>query len=217
MSRIRPGVSVPGSSVGSCSASASAALAQRADAHSDPPGRRDRRRASRRPAPPASASSRSMASWRSSIASKPKSARSAMPPTIRRTTGSERPVERRLEDDAVRHRHAPIVPHPTTRSPSIRHAVWPGAAPPTSRSSTSSTRSCAPATAQPQAPGRRGSAGARASTAARGGAAAAARRRPLAWRARARTHHHAVATGVLGQHVERLGRRRRRCPGAGPR
>ena len=117
--------------------------------------------------------------------------------------------------DAVRTRVSPpgasIVPHPTTSSPSIRQASWPGAAPSTGSASSSSSVRWRPAAGVAR------DAGARAALAvAQLDAVDAASRRGAGARARTATwcgaqrgagaDGDASGVGVLVEHVQRLGR-----------
>ena len=161
---------------------------------------------------PASASRRSTASWRSSISSKAKSTRSAIPPMISRTTALEVAGQRRVELDALAvlaHAAPAIVPSPTTRSPSSRQAQL-------ARGHRLRRAARAPARARVAPPVAADAAGDRrasGSEASRRSTATAprCRRGVLERHARggerlARAHHHLVVRGVLRQHVERLGR-----------
>ena len=181
------------------------------------------------PCVPASASRRSTASWRSSSSSKPRSSRSAMPPSDQPDHGLPvapdgrrqlDPVSRHVAPSGVRH-GGRRSSHPITLSPRMRHAVCPGATPWTgSLELELERRRAAGAAARCRAAARRGSAASRASDLGRhrGSRRASASGHLRAWRApRAARPSRGWCAASLCEHVERLGGRRRRCRGAGRR
>ena len=142
------------------------------------------------------------------MSSNPKSARSATPPTHQPHDGPERrrpAAPRRPRGQPSAPPRSPTRPRARHR---IRHAVCPGAGAATSRPSSSASEPCAPAAgAPPPCTGLRRVVAQPHRRRARAGPVQQRRRHADAagGQGAAGPNDHAVARGVLGQHVERLG------------